>query len=845
MRKITPVRVDAFISAERQKDDAFDTGNSPPARKRVSAASRFISKLRIKSIQSRSTRFKKDEHEKDKSFLHEPLESANTLSSLYDQEAPKSFPGHHKVSFDLSHSNKEVISNSSSIIVQSEAEYSDQDGAPNVIRDSSTTINSEAADDRYLLSEDEQSDTDIFNPPVVKRKNIAHLLGIQHRDLPKPKARAAPLESQDGLSRALLYRKNVTAMLGLDGKKEPASNEYSTAFPTLVDKLNQKLENSSSQHSEATTSSSYTSDSRNFPSDENDDEYVENNRRAFRTKNIAAHLGLDESSGPSKYGKPVVLREYPDDPELLEALAVIREYMNVSQDQTTSKEGKSYRKAVKKVRNILSKTKLRIQTTVKNVHHWSKPIYDRKSKSVSDPGINDFIDCVERRLELEDELEKRIIIEKRFQQEVKRLELEPVVVPKANASTETETMIGNNQVHPIAALYASKYKVVDLVRSDFLTWDHITHHNQLAIQNSNITLQSTTPRASTIENTVQTSLEIEIYESFDIPKTCSPFRTKTDVAGVNVDGILEKIFEDEAFVRRVNKEYSSNREAHPTLFGIPTISRAKAKDTPIRMISRDEHLFTSSEEDFCEQDEYSSKSVSCDENNDVSSIDSFQMTDASPFFQHFIRREYDYSDSWDAPSNTVMSNGAHPLEPDFIETCDFFEIELLFERYRQQVKDEKPQVASTSSPLLGKMQLAALKAAANEVLTDGKIAKWEKGTRGQSQGWSWAEAQERLGLRRRKSDKNIKSIDSFATKHSCSLMPNDSNSRNDTWDFLVGVSDRLSKTSEFPGLVHYIFGDSQKQKNMANVDMLVDGSAADELLTVNWDYEELWDSGNE
>ncbi|KAL2915922.1 hypothetical protein HK105_204626 [Polyrhizophydium stewartii] len=156
----------------------------------------------------------------------------------------------------------------------------------------------------------------------------------------------------------------------------------------------------------------------------------------LRTKNLVEHLGIDRASGPSKDSRVVVLSEDTDDPELQRALTIIHKYMSASAEEEPGTQLKAYLKAVKKVRKVLSSAKIKLQRTIRapgQSRPWSMSGLRHRRKDVSDPGVNSFVDSVERRLELEERMQRQSEIERKFHETVRFLALEPVVVPKAGS----------------------------------------------------------------------------------------------------------------------------------------------------------------------------------------------------------------------------------------------------------------------------------------------------------------------------------------------------------------------------------------------------------------------------
>eukprot|EP00842_Homolaphlyctis_polyrhiza_P002255 jgi/Hompol1/302/HPOL_001349-RA len=312
-----------------------------------------------------------------------------------------------------------------------------------------------------------------------------------------------------------------------------------------------------------------------------------------RSKNIALHLGMEEASGPSKLGRPLVFANTVDDPELQDALAIIREYMNGPEIDQNSTPRRSYTKSVQKVRKLLGTVREHFNRSTRTPGQsrpWSLPGSHRREQRVLDPGVNEFLESVEYRLKLEEKQELEHTANDKIYEAIRIMELEPVVIRKSdytardlsNSQSEASTTPSREHKHlsieGLPSLFVkhayfdlnttqldrhsaddldfddhklmsprfstSSLRVIDLIRSSHLTWSDLVLDAKRSAQVSvpfgfsESTLISSTPRGS---------LAIPVYDKSDLN---AHRHTSADI-GVDVDKLLCKIYGDDEFKRNV------------------------------------------------------------------------------------------------------------------------------------------------------------------------------------------------------------------------------------------------------------------------------------------------------
>ncbi|XJO77459.1 hypothetical protein BDV3_002035 [Batrachochytrium dendrobatidis] len=509
-----------------------------------------------------------------------------------------------------------------------------------------------------------------------------------------------------------------------------------------------------------------------------------------------------------------MLDENTDDPDLQAALAIIRDYMIASSEQEPSLQLKTYQDLVKKVYKLVKSAKKRIKSTVKHVgtsHGWanSGPI---KNDLISDPGINLFVESVEKRLEQEEFFHQTLAVH-RAGVSAYTVEIEPVRVPKyggmleqrifdskVNAGIPTSIKtnafekqtseklkgrycdIDNGEDDAVSlrndddddtndVVYGtSKYRVIDLIKSKDLTFDDLMLDAKRVSQNvlagqSESTLAYTSSRGSlaipisegqrSSKSYYQLSLErkkslnsnnrlnsasmfLKAFPSCDricnqptkfssavmdcekttldfdstLPAVKPPKHAHTDdkepeskitqpnansassftkspsrfvlepagnQPGIDVDNLLTRILGDDDFKRTLVGPHLFNREAHPNLFG---------EESGAPLMSEHDQFYS-------HKNDMSSHVDESDADNE--SICSF--VDRGPTwrdFKHFSQKlEPSYEDEnvasgldrvglidYDSDEDDVMQS--HPLQRSNSESCDLFELELLFEQHRKR-----------------------------------------------------------------------------------------------------------------------------------------------------------------
>nr|KAJ3415241.1 hypothetical protein HK105_001571 [Polyrhizophydium stewartii] len=480
----------------------------------------------------------------------------------------------------------------------------------------------------------------------------------------------------------------------------------------------------------------------------------------LRTKNLVEHLGIDRASGPSKDSRVVVLSEDTDDPELQRALTIIHKYMSASAEEEPGTQLKAYLKAVKKVRKVLSSAKIKLQRTIRapgQSRPWSMSGLRHRRKDVSDPGVNSFVDSVERRLELEERMQRQSEIERKFHETVRFLALEPVVVPKAGSELSR-----TNTAFPFDAcivsdgsaglLQSDGRKPASRTRSDGTKASRNAKgaptqgkafNNYYELESSN----DADDAHSLCDEGLQEAGEsgggdyggdqepdavysTSKYRVIDLPSKVAnaPFEP-----GVDVDAILERILGDESFKRTLIGIHLFNQEAHPDLFG-------ECEDGP---------LLPERQERGAELDsEYSDSDGESRNDGDACSVNSFSYQGPSWHnFSHFARPisrcraisetgSYDNADNDRAsfvnlsprgmrrPASSIRENECedpdpptrylgphdfdkgndsddemdHPLRRSNSELCDLFELELLFEQHR---RNNRKRIGQPGSSIAG------------------------------------------------------------------------------------------------------------------------------------------------
>ncbi|KAH6593172.1 hypothetical protein BASA61_004341 [Batrachochytrium salamandrivorans] len=325
--------------------------------------------------------------------------------------------------------------------------------------------------------------------------------------------------------------------------------------------------------------------------------------------------------------------------------------------------------------------------------------------------------------------------------------------------------------------------------------------------------------------------------------------------GVDVDTLLVKILGDDDFKRTLIGTHLFNREAHPGLFG---------EDEGGPLMPEHTKLYPLDSNDKSEQ---------YDSEMDNESVGSFMDHGPTWFdFYHFSHRlepfeEVPNSTLEEDPDAVDMTN--HPLQRSNSETCDLFELELLFEQHRRRnremyksgqytisSKSEHSNISCgatetaslpTSEFHVGPAQLFEVSLAADAYLNSPRKDPNNRHV-GRSQSpvsggvpipslphytiTKSASAMESLVAKRNRNCAGMQSIDNFLSSQAVAFSPD--NVPEHTWDDLAGVTP-LSKNSEFRSLIGYIFGyQGNSTTDPHHTDtVLVNGVGADEMIPLD------------
>ncbi|KAJ3273899.1 hypothetical protein HDV01_003730 [Terramyces sp. JEL0728] len=322
----------------------------------------------------------------------------------------------------------------------------------------------------------------------------------------------------------------------------------------------------------------------------------------YRSKDLTKILGVPE--------------ETPDDShDHQEALKIISNYMKEKQEQETG--GK------KILKNLVDSAKIKLRRAVKKINTLQLP-------------------------EVESELES---VEKRLSLQEQKRELE-----KQSHSLISVQFISDNIKSFFGETFFvedSPVKVIDIIRTPTEEWPNLfeTQHSSEATESAQFNPHYIRRMSNASEKTVSSETKLEHEKESEIERK---------PRGVDMDTILERIFNDNEFKRSIMVGQFPNQEVYPELFG-------DASDV----------------ED----------SVNNDKADDASSICSFGTQTVGPSFNwtplsHFRLEAHDED-----------FEPEHPLERENSEFCDLAELELLFERHKKLNKIKKelhiPEIQET------------------------------------------------------------------------------------------------------------------------------------------------------